>query len=130
MAKVELLTDDVVEAFCKMLEPGIRKDALPREDCNKYGVDVLHRKSDQAQIMFHFVTLEDFEINLVMDLIELQNRGKEYLEHLYGLMCDQVEQARTARIEQEKQGVMILPSNTNDLPNLKKSVAAHNEVLH
>jgi hypothetical protein len=122
MGKVVVSTDDVIDAFCRMLEPGIKKNALPKQDCNKYGVDVLYKKSDPYQIMFHFVTLENFEVNLVLDLMELQKRGKEYLDHLYGLLCDQTEQAR--KVKQENGRVDI------QLPPMKKSAAAHNEAFH
>lgn len=122
MSKVEVSSDDIVEAFCRMLEPGIKKNALPGHDCNRYGVDVLYRKSDPYQIMFHFVTLENFEVNLVLDLIELQKRGKEYLDHLYGLLCDQTEQARKVRQENGRVDIQ--------LPAMKRTAAAHNEVFH
>lgn len=123
MTSVTISSDEVVEAFCKMLEPGVKKGVLPREDCNKYGVDVLYSKGDASQIMFHFVTLEYLEINLIMDLMELQHRGKEYLDHLYGLMCDQVEQAREFRDKEDRE---ILDLTTP----LKPTVAAHNEAIH
>jgi len=97
MSKVTLTTDDVVEAFCKMLEPGVKKHVLPEEDCNKYGVDVLHNKRDPSLIMFHFITADMLEINIEMDLMELQKRGKEYLDHLYCLLCDQSVKAREER---------------------------------
>jgi len=134
MPVVELSTDDVVEAFCRMLEPGILKGALPREDCNRYGVDVLYSKSDKAKIMFHFVTLEQFEVNLELDMMELQNRGKEYLDHLYGLLCDQTAQAR--KVRQEENSIVIHTGSHSEktkpakLPELKPTVAAHNEVIH
>ena len=145
MPIVELTTDDVIESFCKMLEPGINKNALPVA-VNKYGVDIIYNRKDPALIMFHFVTKESFEINLVLDMYELEKRGKEYLEHLYGLMCDQVEQARMVKQEEgaitihtgshtEKQkklnGAKITSGPTTDeLPKLKESVVAHNEVMH
>ena len=97
MTKVTLSTDDVVEAFCKMLEPGVKKGVLPREDCNKYGIDVLHNKRDASLIMFHFVTADMLEVNLELDMMELQRLGKEYLDHLYGLLCDQSMKAREER---------------------------------
>ena len=122
MAKVTLSTDDIVEAFCKMLEPGVRKNALPQEDCNKYGVDVLYKKSDASMIMFHFITLDNLEVNLEMDLMELQRRGKEYFEHLYGLLCDQTEMARK---ERQKDNLLTLR-----MPPLKKSVVAHNRAIN
>jgi len=136
---VTLSTDDVVEAFCKMLEKGIRKDRLPREDCNRYGVDVLYHKTDASLIMFHFITLDDLEVNLELDMIKLQRRGKEYLDHLFGLLCDQAEQARQQR--QEADTVTIyMPSEdrdstkeagpaTKELPALKPTVVAHNAAL-
>jgi hypothetical protein len=134
MAKVTLSTDDVTEAFCKMLEKGIRKDVLPREDCNKYGVDMLYSRSDDAKLMFHFITLDYLEVNLELDMIEMQRRGTEYLEHLYGLLCDQTEQAREQR--QEANTVTIHTGSHADkqpvaeLPALKPAVIAHNEALH
>ncbi len=97
MPNVTLSTDDIVEAFCKMLEPGVKKNVLPREDCNKYGIDVLFNKKDASLIMFHFITADMLEVNLEMDLMELQSRGKEYLDHLYGLLCDQTMKAREER---------------------------------
>ena len=98
-ANIELSTDDVVEAFCKMLEPGVKKGVLPAEDCNKYGIDVLYHKRDQALIMFHFVTMDMLEVNLELDLIRLQQEGKAYLDFLYGLLCDQTQEARKVRQE-------------------------------
>lgn len=131
MASVTLSSDEVIEAFCKMLAPGVKKGVLPPEDCNKYGIDVLTRRSDAAQIMFHFITLEDFEINLVLDLIELQARGKEYLTHLYGLLCDQVVQARGQRQEEGKIVIYEGPKTRKaEFPALKPSVVAHNEAIH
>lgn len=97
MTKVTLSTDDVVEAFCKMLEPGVKKGVLPAEDCNRYGIDVLHNKRDISLIMFHFITADMLEVNLELDMMELQKRGKEYLDHLYGLLCDQTMMAREER---------------------------------
>jgi hypothetical protein len=135
VSKVELSTDDIVDAFCRMLEKGVRKDALPREDCNKYGVDVLYNKRDKSLLMFHFVTLDYLEVNLEMDLIELQRRGKEYMEHLYGLLCDQTEKARQQR--QEANSITIHTGSSyekkkaeNNPPKIKESVKAHNEVIH
>lgn len=139
MSVVELTSDDVVEAFCKMLDKGARKDCLPREDTNRYGIDVLYSKSDAAKIMFHFITLDYLEVNLELDLMEFQKRGKEYMEHLYGLLCDQSEQARQQRQEantitihtgshtdKKKNGKEV----TGEPPKLKETVAAHNEVFH
>ena len=97
MTKVNVSTDEVVEAFCKMLEPGVKKGVLPGEDCNKYGIDVLRNKKDISLIMFHFITLDMLEVNLELDMMELQSRGKEYLDHLYGLLCDQTMMAREER---------------------------------
>jgi hypothetical protein len=97
MTSITLTTDDIVEAFCKMLEPGVKKGVLPREDCNKYGVDVLHNKKDPSLIMFHFITADMLEVNIEMDLMKLQKDGKDYLDHLYGLLCDQTMMAREER---------------------------------
>ena len=97
MPKVTLSTDDVIEAFCRMLEPGIKKGVLPPEDCNKYGVDVLYNKKDASLLQFHFITADMLEVNLELDMMELQRRGKEYLDHLYGLLCDQTMLAREER---------------------------------
>ena len=97
MPKVTLSTDDVVEAFCKMLEPGVKKGVLPAEDCNKYGVDILYKKNDASLIQFHFITADMLEVNIELDMMELQRRGKEYLDHLYGLLCDQTMMAREER---------------------------------
>lgn len=136
MPKVTLQTDDVIDAFCRMLEPGIAKGVL-RLPVNRYGVDIIYNKTDPALIMFHFVTREMFEINMVMDLKELERRGKEYLDHLMGLLCDQVEQAR--KVKQESEGVTIhtgsfkakqAEEKTDSLPKLKDTVAAFNEVIH
>jgi len=134
MPSVVLTTDDVIEAFCKMLEPGIKKNALPVA-VNKYGVDILYKKDDASMIMFHFVTLEDFEIELALDMMELQRGGKEYLHHLYGLLCDQTVQARAVR--QEDSTITIHTGSHKEKtkesaepPKLKPTVAAHNEVMH
>lgn len=97
MSTVELSTDDIVEAFCKMLEKGVKKNVLPAEDCNKYGVDVLRNKKDPSLIMFHFITMDMLEVNIEMDLLRLQREGKAYLDHLYGLLCDQSMKAREER---------------------------------
>lgn len=97
MTKITVSTDEVTEAFCKMLEPGVKKGVLPREDCNRYGIDVLHNKKDPSLIMFHFVTADMLEVNLELDMMELQVKGKEYLDHLYGLLCDQSMKAREER---------------------------------
>ena len=119
-----------------MLEPGVKKNALPVA-VNRYGVDILYKKDDPSLIMFHFITLEDFEIELAMDLMELQRRGKEYLDHLYGLMCDQVEQAR--KVRQEESSITIHNTGSHVAKKaekqaasvLKPTVAAHNnEVVH
>jgi len=136
MPEVTLTVDDVVDAFCQMLEPGIRKNVLPREDCNKYGVDVLRRKSDPYQIMYHFITLDGLEVNLIMDLKELEKRGREYLDHLYGLLCDQTEQARKVRQDDNKITIYNTGSKVQkdaksaEPPKLKPLVSAHNEVIH
>ena len=135
MSQVTLTTDDVVEAFCRMLEPGVKKGVLPREDCNRYGIDVLYHKKDDALIMFHFITKDMLEVNLELDLMELQRRGKEYLDHLYGILCDQTEQAR--KVRQEENSITIhstgshvaKQAQTAELPPLKQSVAAHNDAL-
>lgn len=119
-----------------MLEPGIKKGVLPREDCNRYGVDVIYNKTDEALIMFHFITLEDFEINLILDMMELQAKGKEYLDHLYGLMCDQVVEAR--KVRQKENTITIHNTGSHvakkagnqELPKLTSTEAAHNEVIH
>jgi len=138
MPKVEVSTDDVVEAFCKMLEPGIQKNVLPAEDCNRYGVDVLYSKKDPTLIMFHFVTKDMLEVNLELDMMELQRRGKEYLDHLYGLLCHQTEEAR--KVRQEENTITIYNTGSHvakeaeadppELPELKPAIKAHNEVFH
>lgn len=140
MPQVILSTDDVIEAFCKMLEPGIDKTRL-NVAVNRYGVDVIYNRKDPSLIMFHFVSKELFEFNIVLDMKELERRGKEYLDHLFGLMCDQVEQAR--KVKQEEGEITIhtgshaakktaTPSHGDSAspPKLKESVAAHNEVFH
>lgn len=139
MSRVEVTTDDVVEAFCKMLEPGVQKNVLPREDCNKYDIDVLYNKKDQSLIMFHFVTKDMLEVNLELDLMELQSRGKEYLDHLYGLLCDQTQEAR--KVRQEENSITIYNTGSHvdkaakdeepaKVPELKPAIKAHNEVFH
>ena len=138
MSKIEITSDDVVEAFCKMLEPGIQKHVLPPEDCNKYGVDVLYNKKDQALIMFHFVTLDMLEVNIELDLLKLQADGKGYLDHLYGLLCHQTEEAR--KVRQEENTITIYNTgshvakeaeeNPPELPELKPAIKAHNTVYH
>ena len=138
MPRVEISTDDVVEAFCKMLEPGVKKHVLPDEDCNRYGIDVLYNTKDSALIMFHFVTLDMLEVNLELDLMELSRRGKEYLDHLYGLLCDQTQEAR--RVRQEENTITIYNTgshvakeaedNPPELPELKPAIKAHNRVFH
>ena len=138
MPKVEVTTDDVVESFCKMLEPGVRKDRLPPEDCNRYGIDVLYNKRTLGLIMFHFVTLDDLEVNLELDMLRLQAEGKPYLDHLYGLLCDQTEEARKVR-QQENQITIYntgshaakqAEANPPKLPELKPAITAHNKVFH
>lgn len=94
MSSVELNTYEVEEAFCKMLEPMVRKGVLPVEDCNRYGIDVLRNKADPYQLMFHFITLDMLEVNQVMDLLRLQDEGKDYLDHLMDLLMYQLEEAR------------------------------------
>lgn len=136
--KIEVSTDEVVEAFCKMLEKGVRKDVLPPEDCNRYGIDVLYNKKDKALIMFHFVTLDMLEVNLELDMLRLQREGKAYLDHLYGLLCDQTEEAR--KVRQEENTITIYNTgshvakeaadNPPKLPELKPAIKAHNEVFH
>lgn len=136
MSTVELSCDDFVEAVCNMLDPIVMKGALPREDCNRWGVDVLYSKSDKKRIMFHFVTKDLLEINLEYDLGELQARGKEYLDHQYGLLLDQLEQARKVRQEESKITILNTGSHVakqekeKQPPKMKPAAAAHNEVLH
>ena len=138
MSRVEISTDDVVEAFCKMLEPGVQKNVLPACDTNRYGIDVLYNKRDQALIMFHFVTKDMLEVNLELDMLRLEREGKAYLDHLYGLLCDQTEQAR--KVRQEENSITIYNTgshvakdaadNPPKLPELKPAIKAHNEVFH
>lgn len=139
MPLVEVSTDEVVESFCRMLEPGIKKHVLPAEDCNRYGVDVLYNRKDTSLIMFHFVTLDMLEVNLELDLMQLQSRGKEYLDHLYGLLCHQTEEAR--KVRQEENSITIYNTGSHaakqaeselepELPELKTSIKEHNKVFH
>jgi len=141
MSKIEISTDDVVEAFCKMLEPGVRKNVLPACDTNRYGIDVLYNKKDQALIMFHFVTMDMLEVNLELDMLRLEREGKPYLDHLYGLLCDQTEEAR--KVRQEENTITIyntgshadkaskdLQENPPKPPEPKPLIKAHNEVYH
>lgn len=140
MSKVTISTDEAVEAFCKMLEPGVKKGVLPPEDCNRYGIDVLRNKHDISMVMFHFVTLDMLEVNIELDMMELQRRGKEYLDHLYGLLCDQSEMARKER--QEANTITIYNTGSfldkenkkkqvdTAVPEAKKTASAVNEVLH
>lgn len=139
MPTVEVSTDEVVEAFCKMLEPGVQKNMLPAEDCNRYGIDVLYNRTDQALIMFHFVTKDMLEVNLELDMMRLQAEGKAYLDHLYGLLCHQTEEAR--KVRQEENSITIYNTGSHvakddedekpaELPELKPGIKAHNEVFH
>lgn len=126
MSSITLTSDDVIEAFCKMLEPGIAKGVLPKEDCNRWGVDVLYNKKDPHLIMFHFVTKDMLEVNLEMDLYELKQRGKEYLDHLYGLLCDQTQMARE---ERQKENTIYLDQSSVKIKEKPLSKAI-NRSLH
>ena len=125
MPKVELSTDDVIDAFCRMLEPGIRKNVLPQEDCNKYGVDVLYSKSDPSKFMMHFVTADMLEVNLEIDMMELQRRGKEYMDHIYGLLCDQTQVAREERQKEDTITIYNTGSHVDKAEKAKKPVIFH-----
>lgn len=138
MPKVEITSDDVVEAFCKMLEPGVNKNVLPPEDCNRYGIDVLYNKKDQSLIMFHFITADMLEVNIELDLLRLEREGKPYLDHLYGLLCDQTQEAR--KVRQEENTITIYNTGSHvakeseeadppELPELKPDIKAHNEAM-
>jgi len=122
MTKVTLSTDDVVEAFCKMLEPGVKKGGLPREDCNKYGIDVLHNKKDASLLMFHFITADMLEVNLELDMMELQLKGKAYLDHLYGLLCHQTQEARKVRQEENTITIWNTGSYVDKAEKAKKTM--------
>ena len=139
MTTIEITSDDVVEAFCKMLEPGVKKNVLPAEDCNRYGIDVLYNTKDKALIMFHFVTKDMLEVNLELDMLQLQRDGKAYLDHLYGLLCDQTQEARKVRQEENSITVYNTGSHVDKaakdekpakIPELKPAIKAHNEVYH
>jgi len=54
MPTVEITNDDVEDAFCRAIVrlTGIAR-VLPREDCNKYGIDVLRNKKDPYLLQFH-----------------------------------------------------------------------------
>jgi len=123
MPTVEISRDEVIDAFCQMVEPIVRKGVLPAEDCNKYGVDVLTNKKDPSLLMFHFVTTDRLEVNYEIDMMRLGREGKAYIDHWMGLLLDQLEQARKFRKAEEKP-IEIYTGK------LKPSVIAHNEVLH
>ncbi|HFD86872.1 MAG TPA: hypothetical protein ENJ35_04255 [Gammaproteobacteria bacterium] len=130
MSKVELSTDDVIEAFCRMLEPSIKKGVLPIEDCNKYGVDVLYNKRDASLLQFHFITRDMLEVNLQMDLMELQRDGKAYLDRLMLILSDQLPKARKQRQEENQLTLNTPTENKPALPSLRPTVEAHNKVYH
>ena len=122
MSKVVLSSDEVVESFCRMLEPGIKKNVLPGEDCNKYGVDMLYNKKDPSLLMFHFITVDMLEVNMELDMMELQRRGKEYLDHLYGLLCDQTMKAREERQKDNTITIYNTGSHVDKAEKAKKPV--------
>jgi len=101
--KFTVSRDEIVEAVSKMLEPIARKGVLACE--NRWGIDVLYKKSDPAVIMFHFVTQDLLEVNLEFDILELERRGREYMDSRVELILDQLEKARAER-QRENQLVL------------------------
>jgi len=97
MPSVSMTNDDVIDAVCRMVEPIVMKGALPREDCNRYGIDVLRHKENPYLLMFHFITQDLLEVNFEFDLHELEKRGAEYIQHINGLLLDQLEKGRAER---------------------------------
>lgn len=111
MTLIELSVDEIVGAFSEMLANGIQKDVLPSQDTNKYGIDVLRHKRNPYLLMFHFITVDGLEVNLEFDVNAFQAEGKHYLDHLYGLLCDQTEEARRVRDESASTSVYFSDKN-------------------
>ena len=100
MAKVELSLNDIEDAVSRMLAPSVRKGALPVAT-NKYGIEVPRNRDDPFLMLFHFVTLDDFEVFLEFDCKRLEREGTAYIDHVAGLLRDQIVQAHKVRQENE-----------------------------
>lgn len=125
MPIVELQENEVLEAVCRMLRPIILMNALP--DQNRYGVDILNNKKDPYLKMLHFITQDMLEVNLEFDFHELETRGKEYIDHIHGLLLDQLEKAREER--QKDNSLTIYPDAVPE-PKPKPTALAVSEIIH
>lgn len=105
------ISHDITEAMCKLLAKFAVKGRLPRE--NQYGIDVAIGKSKDkfGQLLFHFVTPDDLEINLVFDLHEMKGSyitQKRYIDSRIEMLMAQLETAR--KLKQKEESILILPA--------------------
>lgn len=71
------LTDGIVDAFCTLLSPYVKKGMMEHE--NEYGIDVLFNRTDKGLLMFRFISKEELEIQLPLELDRLAKEGRDYL---------------------------------------------------
>ncbi len=124
MPTIKVSAGEIVDAVIGMLQPLVRPFSLPPHVEQIKGVEVLYNKDEPTKVMFHFVTHDLLETNVIIDLERVGSEGPSYLYKTVMELREQLAVAAKRRYQDNR-----LAINATPLPRLAPAAGAIRQAL-